>query len=76
MLNNKELIEIKDGIISYDKIKNQKNVTFIIITQDMKSLEKTIKEITKIKAEHKDTDFTVLISSSYDKLLTLTSGKL
>ena len=44
MLNNKELIEIKDGIIPYDKIKNQKNVTFIIITQDMKSLEKTIKE--------------------------------
>ena len=76
MLNNKELIEIKDGIIPYDKIKNQKNVTFIIITQDMKLLEKTIKGIAKVKSEHKDTDFTVLISSSYDKLLTLSSGKL
>ena len=75
MLDKKNVIEIKDGIIPYDKIKNQKNITFIIITQDMKLLEKTIKGIAKVKSEHKNTDFTVLISSSYEKLFTLTSSK-
>lgn len=41
-------IEIKDGIIPYDEIKDEKEITFVIVTEDMEVLEKTISAITKV----------------------------
>lgn len=75
MINKKDVIEVKDGVIPYDKIKDQKDITFIIITKDEKVLEDSIKAISKVKDEYKDKDFNVVISSSYEKLHTLSNGK-
>lgn len=75
MINKKDVIEVKDGVIPYDEIKDQKDITFVIITKDEKVLEDSIKAITKVKEEYKDKDFTVVISSSYEKLHTLSNGK-
>ena len=61
-------IEIKDGIIPYDEIKDEKEITFIIITEDMEVLEKTISAITKVYKENKDKSFNVVISRSYEKI--------
>lgn len=75
MINKKDVIEIKDGVIPYDKIKAQKDITFVIITKDEKVLEESIRAITKVKEDYKDKDFNVVISSSYEKLHTLSNGK-
>lgn len=75
MKNKKNVIEVKDGVIPYDKIKDQKDITFVIITKDEKVLEDSIKAISKVKDEYKDKDFNVVISSSYEKLHTLSNGK-
>lgn len=75
MINKKDVIEIKDGVIPYDKIKDQKDITFVIITKDEKVLEESIRAISKVKDEYKDKDFNVVISSSYEKLHTLSNGK-
>ena len=74
MINKKDVIEIKDGVIPYDKIKGQKDITFVIITKDEKVLEESIRAITKVKEEYKDKDFNVVISSSYEKLHALSNG--
>ena len=76
MINKKDVIEIKDGVIPYDKIKDHKDITFVIITKDEKILEESIRAITKVKEDYKDKDFHVVISSSYEKLHTLSNGKL
>lgn len=75
MIDKKDVIEIKDGVIPYDKIKDQKDIIFVIITKDEKVLEDSIKAISKVKDEYKDKDFNVVISSSYEKLHTLSNGK-
>ena len=75
MKNKKNVIEVKDGVIPYDKIKDQKDITFVIITKDEKVLEDSIKAISKVKDEYKDKDFNVVISSSYEKLHTLSNDK-
>ncbi|MCI5677345.1 MAG: hypothetical protein MR263_00370 [Acholeplasma sp.] len=61
-------IEIKDGIIPYDEIKDEKEITFVIVTEDMEVLEKTISAITKVYKENKDKSFNVVISRSYEKI--------
>ena len=61
-------IEIKDGIIPYDEIKDEKEITFVIVTEDMEVLEKTISAITKVYKEKKDKSFNVVISRSYEKI--------
>ncbi len=61
-------IEIKDSIIPYDEIKDEKEITFVIITEDMEVLEKSISAITKVYEENKDKTFNVVISRSYDKI--------
>ena len=63
-----EKIEIKDGIIPYDEIKDEKEITFVIITEDMEVLEKTISAITEVYKENKDKTFNVVISRSYEKI--------
>jgi len=61
-------IEIKDGIIPYDEIKDEKEITFVIVTEDTQVLEKTISAITKVYKENKDKSFNVVISRSYEKI--------
>ena len=61
-------IEIKNGIIPYDEIKDEKEITFVIVTEDTQVLEKTISAITKVYKENKDKSFNVVISRSYEKI--------
>ena len=61
-------IEIKDGIIPDDEIKDEKEITFVIITDDMEILEKTIISITEVYKENKDKTFNVVLSRSYEKI--------
>lgn len=61
-------IEIKDGIIPYDEIKDEKEITFVIVTEDTQVLEKTISAITKVYKENKDKSFNVVIFRSYEKI--------
>ena len=61
-------IEIKNGIIPYDEIKDETEITFVIVTEDTQVLEKTISAITKVYKENKDKSFNVVISKSYEKI--------
>lgn len=63
-----EKIEIKDGIIPDDEIKDEKEITFVIITDDIEILEKTIISITEVYKENKDKTFNVVLSRSYEKI--------
>lgn len=70
-------IIIENGIIPYNKIKDKKNINFVIATKDMELLQKSLKAIKSFKDEHKEIeDITVIISSSYEKLHELTKGAL
>lgn len=73
--NNKE-IKIIDVNIPYEEIKDEKNITFVVITKDEKVLEETLKAITNIYNENRDRNITVVISSDYEKLNKVTNGKL
>ena len=68
MIFNKKRIEVKNGIIPYDEIKNEKNITFIIITDDMKVLEASINVIAKEYEKDTSRTFNVVISRSYNKI--------
>ena len=70
------IIEVKDGKIPYNEVDKQDKITFIIITQDDEVLQKSIKSIAELHKEHKDKEFNVVISSSYDKLHKITKGML
>lgn len=61
-------IEIKNGIIPYDEIKDEKEITFVIVTEDTQVLEKTIGAITEVYKENKDKTFNVVIARSYEKI--------
>ena len=61
-------IEIKDGIIPYNEINDEKEITFVIVTEDTEVLEKTISAITEVYKENKDKTFNVVISRSYEKI--------
>ena len=73
--NNKE-IKIIDVNIPYEEIKDEKNITFVVITKDEKVLEETLKAITNIYNENRDRNITVVISSDYEKLNKVTNDKL
>lgn len=68
MIFNKKRIEVKNGIIPYDEIKNEKNITFIIITDDMEVLEASINAIAKEYEKDTSRTFNVVISRSYNKI--------
>lgn len=70
------VIEIKDGKIPYDEVNKLDKITFIIITQDDKVLQQSIKSIAELHKEHEDKEFNVVISSSYEKLHKITKGML
>lgn len=73
---NNEEIKIIDVNIPYEEIKDEKNITFVVITKDEKVLEETLKAITNIYNENRDRNITVVISSDYEKLNKVTNGKL
>ena len=70
------IIEVKDGVITYNEVKNENKITFIIITKDENVLKKSIDAIVKVNKEHKEKEINVFISSSYDKLHKITNGAL
>lgn len=61
-------IEVVNGVIPYDEIKDHKDITFIVISVDEKVITKSIKVIANVYKQYKDRNFNVVISSSYEKL--------
>ncbi len=49
-------------------------MTFIIVSQDLKTIELIINEIKKIVGQDKQRKINVVISSSYQKLHTISGG--
>ena len=74
----KETKEIKviDGVIPYNEIDEHKDISFIVITEDEEVLTKSLEAITKVQKEYRDKNFTVFISSSYEKLHEISNGML
>ena len=75
-MKNKKEVKVIDGKIPYEEIKDEKDITFVIITKDEKVLEESVKAIADIQKENKDMNITVVISSDYEKLHKATNGKL
>lgn len=75
MRKNKE-IEVINGKIPYNEIKEEKDITFVLITKDEKILEETIKSIAEFYKEHKDMNINVVIPSDYEKLHEVSNGTL
>ena len=71
-----KIIDVVDGKIPYNEIKNEDKITFIIITQDEDVLKKSIQSIAEVSKEHKEKKINVVISSSYEKLHKITNGAL
>ena len=71
-----KIIDVVDGKIPYNEIKNEDKITFIIITQDEDVLKKSIQAIAEISKENKEKEINVVISSSYEKLHKITNGAL
>lgn len=69
-----KIIDVVNGKIPYDKIKNEDKITFIIITQDEEVLKKSIQAIAEISKENSEKEINVVISSSYEKLHRITNG--
>lgn len=67
-------IEVVNGVIPYDEIKEHKDITFIIISVDEKIITKSIEAITNVHKQYKDRNFNVVVSSSYEKLHKLSNG--
>lgn len=74
MFKKKKEIEVIDGIIPYNEIKDNQDITFIIISADEKTLIKSIEAITNVHKQYKDRNFNVVVSSSYEKLHKLSCG--
>lgn len=70
----KKEIKVIDGIIPYDEIKDNQDITFIVISADEKTLIKYIEAIVNVHEQYKDRNFNVGISSSYEKLHKLSNG--
>lgn len=70
----KKEIKVIDGNIPYNEIKDNKDITFIVISADEKVITKSIEEIAKVHNQYKDRNFNVVISSSYEKLHKLSNG--
>lgn len=71
-----KIIDVVDGKIPYNEIKNEDKITFIIITQDEDVLKKSIQAIAEVSKENKEKEINVVISSSYEKLHKITNGAL
>lgn len=71
-----KIIDVVDGKIPYNEIKNEDKITFIIITQDEDVLKKSIQSIAEVSKENKEKEINVVISSSYEKLHKITNGAL
>ena len=56
MFKKKE-IRVIDGIIPYDEIKDEKEITFVIITKDEDVLSKSIEAIKNLHEKNKDKNF-------------------
>lgn len=52
--NNAKIVKIKDGVIPYNEIVNQKNVTFIVIANDEKLLKLSLDVIEKVHEQNKN----------------------
>lgn len=75
-ITNKTVLTINDDNIPYEEINKNDKIAFIICTQDQEILKKCLKSIMKVQQEHQDKEFTIFISSSYNKLHKLTNGAL
>ena len=73
---NSKLIDVVNGKIPYDEIKNEDKITFIIITQDEDVLKKSLQAIAEVTKDNKEKEINVVISSSYEKLHKITNGAL
>lgn len=67
-------IEVVNGVIPYDEIKEHKDITFIVISVDEKVITKSIEAIANVYKQYKDRNFNVVVSSSYEKLHKLSNG--
>ena len=74
---NKEIV-INSNNIPYDKIKDEKDITFVVVTEDEKVLESSIKAICEIQKENKDKNITVIITrpENYVKLHKESNGRI
>ena len=50
---NKEIV-ITTNNIPYDKIKDEKDITFVVITEDEKVLKSSLEAICKVQKENKE----------------------
>ena len=72
---NKNLKDITYSVkTNYDEIKDNQDITFIVISADEKTLIKYIEAIVNVHEQYKDRNFNVVISSSYEKLHRLSRG--
>ncbi|MBP3445397.1 MAG: hypothetical protein J6K23_05615 [Bacilli bacterium] len=71
-----KIIDVVNGKIPYDEIKNEDKITFIIITQDEDVLKKSLQAIAEVTKDNKEKEINVVISSSYEKLHKITNGAL
>lgn len=71
-----KIIDVVNGKIPYDEIKNEDKITFIIITQDEDVLKKSLQVIAEVTKDNKEKEINVVISSSYEKLHKITNGAL
>ena len=69
-------IKVVNGVIPYEEIKDNKDITFIVITPDEEVLTKSLEAITNVHDENKDKNFNIIISSSYEKLHRISNGML
>jgi len=69
-------IKVVNGVIPYEEIKDNKDITFIVITPDEEVLTKSLEAIKNVHDENKDKNFNIIISSSYEKLHRISNGML
>ncbi len=67
-------IEVVNGVIPYDEIKEHKDITFIVISVDENVITKSIEAIANVHKQYKDRNFNVVVSSSYEKLHKLSNS--
>lgn len=75
-ITNKTVLTINDDNIPYEEINKNDKIAFIICTQDQETIKKCLESIIKVQQDNQDKEFTVFISSSYNKLHKLTNGAL
>lgn len=74
---NKEIV-INSNNIPYDKIKDEKDITFVVVTEDEKVLKSSLKAICEVQKENKDKNITVFVTNAknYEKLHKESNGKI